>query len=172
MRLPLHLLAVLALASTAAAAVPDGAKPKAPKAPRATAGLLDKGRAAFETNCATCHGTGGDGKGPAGMYLTPPPRHFGVDPFKQGDSVEAIFGTLQTGIAGTPMVSFAHLPEDDRWAIAWYVAHFLPTKDGKTAKKLVDALPPLAPPGLPPAPPATTPPATPLTPATPATPTP
>lgn len=169
MRLPLHLLAALALASTAATAAPDAPKPKAPKA---TAELLAKGRAAFETSCATCHGTKGDGKGPAGMYLTPPPRHFGVDPFKQGDSVEAIFATLQSGVPATPMVSFAHLPEDDRWAMAWYVAHFLPTKDGKKAKKLIDALPPLTAPGLPPAPPSTTPPATPLTPATPATPTP
>ena len=165
MRFPIHLLAAVGLVASAASAAPDAAKPKAPKA---TAELLAKGRAAFETTCTTCHGTSGDGKGPAGMYLTPPPRHFGVDPFKQGDSIDAIFSTLQSGVPGTAMVSFAHLPEDERWALAWYVSHFLSTKDGKKAKKLVDALPPLTVQGtLPPGPPTSTPPATPATPATP-----
>lgn len=166
MRFVLPLFAGLALAATAFAADPA---PK-PKAPKLTAELVTKGRTAYETSCAACHGTLGDGNGPAGQYLNPKPRQFGKEAFKQGDSVEQIFMTLQTGVAGTPMVAFAHLPEDDRWAMAYYVSHFLGTKDGKKAKKLVDKLPPLAAPApsTPAAPaPATPAPATP-TPATPA----
>lgn len=142
MRFSLHVIAAVAAAG-AALAGPEAAKPKAPKP---TAELLVKGRAAFEVTCATCHGTAGDGNGPAGLYLKPKPRHFGVDPFKQGDSVEAIFATLETGVPASTMVAFAHLPEEDRWALSWYVAHFLGTKDGKKAKAIVAALPPLTPP--------------------------
>lgn len=138
----------VALASAALAQAP--AKPKAPKV---TSELLATGRASFEVACATCHGSAGDGSGPAGQYLNPRPRAFGKEPFKQGGSVEEVFVTLQTGVANTPMVSFAHLSEQERWALAHYVTHFLPTKDGKKAKKLVDALPPLpAPPPVAPAP--------------------
>jgi mono/diheme cytochrome c family protein len=154
MRFVLPIVTGFALATAAAATEPT---PK-PKAPKLTGELVAKGRAAYETACASCHGTAGDGNGPAGMYLNPKPRQFGKEPFKQGDSVEQIFMTLQTGVAGTPMVAFAHLPEDDRWAISYYVSHFLSTKGGKQVKKLVDKLPPL---GAPPATPAPAPAATP-----------
>jgi mono/diheme cytochrome c family protein len=156
------LLASVLIAALAHAGEPAAAKPKAPKA---TAEILEKGRAQYEVVCASCHGTKGDGNGPAGAYLTPKPRHFGTEKFKQGDGVTDVYMTLERGVPGTPMVAFAHLPEDDRWALSWYVAHFLPTKDGKAAKKLVDKLPPLPGAAAAPATPAT--PATPETPATP-----
>jgi mono/diheme cytochrome c family protein len=164
MRVLLPILTGLALAAaTATTALAADPAPK-PKAPKLTEELVLKGRSAYEVACASCHGTLGDGNGPAGMYLNPKPRHFGTDPLKQGDSVEAIYLTLQTGVPTTAMVSFAHLPEEDRWAMAYYVSHFLGTKDGKKVKKLVDKLPPLTPPGTPA--PATPAPATPA-PATP-----
>ena len=87
MRLLMPLLAGLALATTAIATDPA---PK-PKVPKLTEELVAKGRAAYEVACASCHGTLGDGNGPAGQYLNPKPRQFGKEPFKQGDSVEAIF---------------------------------------------------------------------------------
>jgi mono/diheme cytochrome c family protein len=151
MRLLLSLLTGLVMASAPVSATDPAPKPKAPKL---TEALVAKGRAAYGVACASCHGTLGDGNGPAGMYLQPKPRQFGKEPFKQGDSVEAIFLTLQTGVPTTPMVSFAHLPEEDRWAMAYYVSHFLSTKDGKKVKKLVDKLPPLASPATPAAAPA------------------
>jgi mono/diheme cytochrome c family protein len=136
----------LLLAATVQAAEP--AKTKA-KAPKPTTELLVKGRASFEASCATCHGSSGDGMGPAGQYLNPKPRHFTNDKFKQGSSVEEIFMTLQTGVKDTPMVTFAHLSEDERWALSYYVLSFVPSKDGKKVKKTVDALPPLAAPAAP-----------------------
>jgi len=41
-----------------------------------------KGKADFEMNCASCHGTSGMGDGPVGKTLTPPPRDFTKGEFK------------------------------------------------------------------------------------------
>lgn len=40
------------------------------------ASLSPEARNVFTTRCATCHGQGGAGNGPAGAALTPPPRNF------------------------------------------------------------------------------------------------
>jgi high-affinity iron transporter len=34
----------------------------------------------------------------------------------------AAFEVLATGIKGTGMLAFKHLPEEERWALAFYVA--------------------------------------------------
>ena len=93
----------------------------AAKAPAATPALLEKGKAVFAVNCLTCHGETGDGMGPAGQYLNPKPRNFAKDKFKKGDKAEQIFQTITKGLDGTAMVAFAHLPEEERWALAYYV---------------------------------------------------
>ena len=93
----------------------------AAKAPAATPTLLEKGKAVFAVNCLTCHGENGDGMGPAGQYLNPKPRNFAKDKFKKGDKADQIFQTITKGLDGTAMVSFAHLSEEDRWALAHYV---------------------------------------------------
>ena len=90
-------------------------------APAKDQALLDKGKAAFTTNCAACHGDKGDGTGPAAVALNPKPRNYATDAFKQGDKVEDVFKTLQTGVPTTAMVSFSYLPEADRWALAYWV---------------------------------------------------
>jgi high-affinity iron transporter len=143
MRLVSSAASSLVLVALTAAATALAGPPAKSKAPTLTAELAAKGRATYQTSCTVCHGDGGAGDGMTGKYLNPPPRNFAREPFKQGDSVDAIFATLQTGVPGTPMVAFPQLSEDDRWAVAWYVAHFRDTKEGKKAKKIVDALPPL-----------------------------
>jgi mono/diheme cytochrome c family protein len=89
--------------------------------PKPTKELLDKGKLSFTTNCVACHGDKGDGTGPAAVALNPKPRNYAKDPFKQGDKPEDIFKTLQTGVPNTPMVSFGHLPEEERWALVYWV---------------------------------------------------
>lgn len=101
----------LSFLSTAAFAAPP-AKDQA---------LLDKGKAAFTTNCAACHGEKGDGTGPAAAALNPKPRNFLVEPLKQGEKVEDLFKTVSEGVKGTAMVAFNYLPEADRWALAYWV---------------------------------------------------
>ena len=93
-------------------------------APKSTPALLEKGKAAFLVNCMPCHGEKGDGEGPAGLALKTagtPPRNFGVDPFKQGEKPADVFKTITAGVAGTPMVGFPQLSEEDRWGMSYHV---------------------------------------------------
>jgi len=104
--------------------------------PKATPAVLEKGKSLFVTTCSACHGEHGDGNGPAAAALNPKPRDFHTDEFKQGATVKDIFDTATNGVPGTLMVGFPSLPEDDRWAIAHYVASL--TADNphvKAAKK-------------------------------------
>lgn len=74
----------------------------------------------YQTNCASCHGPEGKGNGAAAAALNPKPRNF-EDPaseWKNGTSPLGIFNTLANGIEGGAMASFAHLPEEDRWALS------------------------------------------------------
>jgi high-affinity iron transporter len=42
----------------------------------ARAASVEKGRALYEGHCASCHGLAGDGQGPQGTGMTPPPTAF------------------------------------------------------------------------------------------------
>ncbi len=105
----------------AAAAITTAAFAGAPKKSQA---LMDKGKAAYTTNCVTCHGEKGDGNGPAGSALNPKPRNFISDKYKAGDKVEQVFDSITKGLPGTAMVGFSSIPEEDRWGIAYYVLAF------------------------------------------------
>jgi len=101
------------------------------KGPASTPELVEKGKQSYTVNCAACHGEKGDGNGPAGAMMNPKPRNFGVDKFKKGDSVEQIFASVTKGLPGTSMSSFAHVPEQERWGIAYYIAGMRPAKPRK-----------------------------------------
>ncbi len=90
-------------------------------APPPSKDLLAKGKASFEINCVACHGATGVGDGAAASALTPKPRNFKVDPFKNGDAPQNVFKSVSEGIPATAMVAFAHLKEDERWSLAYYV---------------------------------------------------
>lgn len=83
------------------------------------------GEKLFVTNCASCHGN--DGKAQTDVGKAVKARNLISDEFKQvkdkkkGVTEDDILGTLKTGIPGTGMASFAHLPEADRKAIAKFV---------------------------------------------------
>lgn len=89
-------------------------------APPSSPELLAKGKSSYASTCVACHGEKGDGAGPAAAALNPKPRNFS-EPFKNGDKLDNIFKTLNEGLPGTAMVTFAALPEEDRWALAYYV---------------------------------------------------
>ena len=124
-------LSMLVAAGVSLAADPA---PQAPvvQAPKETPELLEKGKAAYLVNCLACHGEKGDGAGPAGQALNPKPRDFSKDPFKQGTKPEELFKSISEGVAGTPMIGYAHLPEEDRWGLTYYVLSFVP-KNAKGA---------------------------------------
>lgn len=100
-------------------------------APPRTAQLLAKGKQLYEEmECGKCHGAEGKGDGPTAMELKDdwgrpilPYDFTKAGRYKGGSSGRDIYRTFTTGMAGTPMPSYADsLAEDERWALAYYVA--------------------------------------------------
>jgi mono/diheme cytochrome c family protein len=89
---------------------------------------LQLGREVYTAQCAGCHGTTGDGKGPAGAHLNPPPRDYRNGVFKftstpRGSKPrrEDLRRILKYGAKGTSMPAFRFLPEEEREAVIDYV---------------------------------------------------
>jgi mono/diheme cytochrome c family protein len=91
-----------------------------------------KGKQVYTMFCQTCHGEAGDGQGPAGKALNPPPRDFTKGDFKFGDKDEDLFNTIANGAAaqkakdgtpGSPLMApwGSVIPEADRWALVKYI---------------------------------------------------
>lgn len=81
-----------------------------------------RGASVYAENCASCHGATGDGKGPASKGLDPPPIAFTDQDRARHRSVFGLYQVIEQGLDGTAMPSFAHLPQNDRWAVAFYVS--------------------------------------------------
>jgi len=94
---------------------------RAAEPPKKTPQLLEKGKASFNVNCATCHGPKGEGNGVAAAALKPKPRNFATEEFKHGSKAPEVFDTLAKGLPGTAMIAYRHLSEEERWALAYYV---------------------------------------------------
>jgi high-affinity iron transporter len=83
---------------------------------------LARGREAYATACASCHGPDGLGDGPAGRGLDPPPASFRDRERAAALSPFALYSTITYGIADTGMASFAgSFDEAARWDLAFYV---------------------------------------------------
>jgi len=101
------------------------------KVPKRSPELLSQGKKLYEQNCVTCHGPGGDGKGPLGASLKPAPNDF-TRPFSQwplgkGDT-KKVFDVITKGIPATSMVKWDQLSEQERWALVYYVIEFATPK--------------------------------------------
>ena len=91
--------------------------------PRQIPGLAD-GRKIYLENCAQCHGDSGKGDGPGRDSMnpkTPPPANFTDADFMAGLSPFKGYNTATFGIDNTAMASFAALPDEQRWEVAFYV---------------------------------------------------
>ncbi len=85
-----------------------------------------KGQQVFKLYCASCHGEKGDGQGPVGKTLNPPPRNFQVADFKFGGTDKDIFEVISNGAAskgGSPLMApwGAVIPEADRKALVKFI---------------------------------------------------
>lgn len=95
---------------------------------QSTPALIEKGRAVYSVNCQMCHGEKGDGNGPAGAMMKPKPRTFSdIKGYKgkykgfKAHEPQGLFETATKGLPGTSMPGYAHLSEEDRWALAHYI---------------------------------------------------
>lgn len=91
-----------------------------PVSPRSAPDLA-QGQRLYQTQCATCHGTTGAGDGPAAKQLEPKPIDFTDKERARARSVLALYQVTTQGVEGTSMPSFKALPDQDRWALAFYV---------------------------------------------------
>lgn len=81
---------------------------------------LARGKALFAEQCASCHGTIGKGDGPQAAGLDPPAIAFTDEVRARERSIFALYQVIEQGLDGTGMASFANLPPQDRWALAFY----------------------------------------------------
>ncbi len=93
--------------------------PDEPAAPPRT------GAEVYAAACAPCHGETGDGQGP--VKLDRPARDFRAGGFSFGNTREALFRTVSSGIGGTPMPGFGEtLTEQERRDVVEHLITLLP----------------------------------------------
>lgn len=105
-----------------------------PLAP-ATAPDLARGKTLYVEHCASCHGSTGDGKGPQSVGLDPPPIAFADEARARERSIFALYQVIEQGLDGTSMASFAELPSQDRWDLAFYAGTFAFAEDARAEGK-------------------------------------
>jgi mono/diheme cytochrome c family protein len=109
------------------------------------------GKPLYLRECSGCHGERGNGAGPAADFVDPRPRDFTKGRFKfrttesgKPPATTDILRTIEHGIPGTAMPSFAFLTDDERTKIAAYVLKLADLLDEPEPERIPD-------PGQPPA---------------------
>jgi high-affinity iron transporter len=81
---------------------------------------LSRGAALYADNCASCHGGKGEGPSAAFAQLDPPPITFTDRDRARERSLFSLYQVISQGLEETAMQSFALLPAEDRWALAFH----------------------------------------------------
>jgi mono/diheme cytochrome c family protein len=94
---------------------------------------LAEGSRHYRHHCLHCHGLEGNGRGPTGFWVNPPPRDYRQGIFKFTSSTQDqnmrkprrddLLRVLHMGIEGTSMPSFGILTREEQDAIVSYVIH-------------------------------------------------
>lgn len=115
---------------------PEFGKPPAPPAqipagPAPTPEDVARGKELYvQMRCPSCHGESGRGDGPSAATLKDdygdpiwPYDFTGTGGFRGGGTPQDLYRTMVTGLAGTPMPSFADAMPDqnDRWALVAFI---------------------------------------------------
>jgi high-affinity iron transporter len=85
---------------------------------------LAQGARLYQAHCQSCHGATGLADTPAAQALDPHPVAFADRARARERSTFALFQVISQGLEGTAMQSFAALPAQDRWALAFQVGRF------------------------------------------------
>jgi caa(3)-type oxidase subunit IV len=101
--------------------------------------LVAKGKAIFDVQCVTCHGTQGLGDGIGAAGLNPKPRNFHSGYWRYGGAPTRIFHTLTNGSPGTGMAAYNNLSIETRYALAHYVRTFATNPPPETEADLKEA---------------------------------
>ncbi len=87
--------------------------------------MLAKAKDEFNKICSACHGTNGQGDGPAGSALNPKPRNFHQkDGWTNGRKLVDLYKTIQEGVPGTGMVAYEYLAPDLKIGLIHYIRTF------------------------------------------------
>lgn len=96
---------------------------------------LARGQASYNMYCSGCHGTLGDGEGPAAKFLSPKPRDFRKGKIKFASVAAGEMPTdadlariIQRGLFGTSMPSWHLLPKEEIDDIVAYIKTFTPNR--------------------------------------------
>ena len=87
--------------------------------------LITRGKELYAQNCTACHGEQGRGDGPVATTLPVPPTDLTYPVRSAGPKPEDTYRVLTVGLEGSPMPSFGHLSEEDRWALVSYIAYLM-----------------------------------------------
>jgi mono/diheme cytochrome c family protein len=102
--------------------------------------MLDNGKSLYASACASCHGDGGAGNGPAGIAINPPPKNLTVNEgWKNGPGMSQLYKTLEEGIPGTAMISYNYMPPEDRIALIHFMRqNFIPNPPAIASDEVSD----------------------------------
>ena len=81
-------------------------------------------QALYESHCASCHGIMGYGDGPLAKGMEPPPGDFHDMSRQYTRSIYDLYNTITLGVPETPMASYAHLSDEQRWALAMMLSRY------------------------------------------------
>lgn len=117
---------------------PSGEGIKISEPPMPSMESIARGKDLFlKHKCANCHGESGKGDGKLAESLVDAWKHAvfvhditNPSYLKAGHDAKSIFRTISTGLDGTPMESYVHLPEQDRWDLT----HFIRSRFSKKFK--------------------------------------
>jgi cytochrome c oxidase cbb3-type subunit 2 len=103
-----------------------------------------RGEVIYQRHCLGCHGPVGDGQGPAGALVYPPPLNFTTlrrHGIKGGVTGGMIYYQIMNGITGTAMPYFKHELESEKiWDVGNYVARqFIGIIDSNTEPRGIDS---------------------------------
>jgi mono/diheme cytochrome c family protein len=83
---------------------------------------IDAGAQIYAGNCASCHGDGGRGDGPAAAQLQPPPADLTTHLAPGKHSEGEIFRWIRDGVPGSAMPAFGEIiSEENRWRLISYL---------------------------------------------------